>query len=214
MEKDDTKNKNKSLSDLRSEIDDLEKQITESKRKERIILEEGKDLNTIYEWKAPERSFDPKDRKWYIVVSGVALVFILAAILLQTYLLVVAILAILTVLFAMNTVVPPVFDYEITNKGIRMGEKMYIWKQIPSFWITERGKDVFLNFEVSGKGNERLMILVGDGNINIITTELIRYIDYLTPEEVKRDILMNFTEGRHKRIEDIYSISEKQKKSV
>jgi hypothetical protein len=192
-----------SLSKLREEIDTLEIQLTENKRKELILAEERSQLKSIYKWKAPERPFNPKSKNWYIGAFSIAIVAIILAILTETYLLVVAIIAVLVVVYAMNTVPPEIFEYEITNKGVKIANQMHLWRQIPRFWIADRGGDIFINFEALAN-EPRIIILAGEGNINIIAKELVKYIDYLSPAEVSSDFLMRLVEGKHKNISDFY----------
>ncbi|HEX9804567.1 MAG TPA: hypothetical protein VGA67_02710 [Candidatus Dojkabacteria bacterium] len=192
------------LSDLRKEIDNLEQEITERKRKELIMTQERFKLETYYSWKAPERPFNPKDKRWYINAFGISLIITILAVLTGTYLLIIAVIAVLVLYYIMSTVPPQIFTYTITNKGVRFGNKMYLWRQIPSFWITERGSDVFINF---GNGDNpefgRLTILSGEGDINIIAKELVRYIDYLSPQEIGSNIITNITDGRPKEINEL-----------
>lgn len=197
-------NKLESLSKLRGEIDQLEQNINEAKRKELILSEERADMKILYKWIAPERPFNPKSKNWYITVFGFSIVVIILSVLTQTYLLILAVLAVLVVIYAQNTVVPPTFEMQITNKGVRVSDKLYLWRKIPQFWITQRGEDLFINFAVEGENIPRLTILSGDGDVNIITKELVRFIDYLSPDEVGGDFLFRLVEGRPKHINEFF----------
>ncbi len=193
-----------SLSKLRGEIDQMEKEINNAKRQELILSEERSEMKLLYKWNAPERPFNPKGRNWYISVFGISIVIIILAILTQTYLLILAVLAVLLVIYAQNTVVPPTFEIQISNKGVKVGNELYLWRKIPQFWITQRGEDMFINFTVAGENSPRLTILSGDGDINIIAKELVRFIDYLSPDEVGGDLLFRMVEGNPKNINDFF----------
>lgn len=204
MDKNLKNTKEESLSSLRKEIDSLEKEISDAKRKEFQLQAERNPVEDLYRWSAPERPYKPKDFRWYVTVGAISAVGIVVSILTGYELLVIAIIAILAILYAQNTIPPMMFTYEITNKGIRLGKKLYIWKQVPKFWITQRGEEIFLNFETIDTEASRLIILVGDGDIRIIARELIRFIDYLSPKEAKHDLFQTFTEGSHKSIGDFF----------
>lgn len=203
---DDKKNlpeETKKLSDLRDEINKLEDKLTEARRNQYRISEERSPTKSLYKWKAPERSFRPKSRNWYIWVGTFSIIAIVLSVLTGAFLLVVAIIAVLAVIYAMDTIPPKVFEFEILNKGLRAGEKLYAWRQIPKFWINERGLDIYINFELLGENQPRLTLLSGDGDINIIAKELVQYIDYLEPTEVKSDIFQQLVEGQHKKLGDL-----------
>lgn len=194
-----------SLSQLRNEIEQLEKNINEARRKELIIAEERSPLKSIYKWQAPERPFEPKPREWYIKYGFAALVIIILAVLTDTYLLIFAVVGLFALSYAMNTIPPQVMTHEITNKGLRVSGKLFIWKQIPTFWITERGNSTFINLEVDGSSEKKIILLVGGGNINIIAKELVKYIDYLNPSEAPQDLILSIASGKHKSIGDFYN---------
>jgi hypothetical protein len=208
-QKDESVTKVKSLADLRKEIDSLEKEITDRKRKELILAETRSKTKELYTWKAPERPFDPKNRNWFIWVAVVAIITIIIAILTDTLLLVVAVIAVVAVLYIQNTIPPMIFSYTLTNKGLRINDKMYIWSQMPAFWITQRGTNTFIHFRLVNQDQSRLTLLVGDGDINIIAKELVRFIDYLSPKEASTDFILGLTEGRYREIGDFFA-KEKQ----
>jgi len=201
-EKEKTLVKFTSLSKLREEIDELEKQINDKKRQQLILAEERAEIRDLYSWRAPERPFSNRSTRWYIVVGTISIITIILAILTYTLLLVVAVIATLTLLYAMSTVPPVIFEYTITNKGLKINKRLFLWSQIPKFWITERGKDIFINFELFDQNQKNLTILEGEGDIRIIAKELVKYIDYLSPREVANDIIMTLTGWRHRSISD------------
>lgn len=209
-QKEETSIKETSLKELREEIDTLEEKLSKAKRDQLIISQERSPTKEIYSWTAPERIQQAKDKNWLAKVIGISVVSVVLAVLTNTLLLVVAVIAVVAVLYAESVIPAKIFNYTILNKGLKAGSKVYAWKQIPEFWITKRGKNIILSFNVHLDNEQRLSILVGDGNINIIAKELIQYIDYLDPSEVKRDIFIGMVEGQHIKLGEVIEEDMKQ----
>jgi hypothetical protein len=205
--KDKEKNTDKSLAQLREEISKIEANIDEKKREQKRKAEQREDMEVLYTWEAPERPFKTKSRIWYINVFGIATAVIILSVLTQTWLLIIATISVVVMLYALNTVPPQTFSYEISNKGLRIGKKMYLWNQIPEFWITKRSEDLFLNLNLRND-NKRIVVLIGDGDPEIIAKEMVRYVDYLSPEEVPTDIVQQLVEGAHQEIGEFYDKKE------
>ena len=88
------------------------------------------------------------------------------------------------------------------------------------FWVTKRGKDHLINLEYKEKPTDlyfqRMIMLVGGGDLKTIVNFLVRHIDYMATNQ--RSIFSNFLEGSYiplldiVKIEDITEAEEDRKK--
>jgi hypothetical protein len=186
---------------LKNELHKLDETIEESKRLQQIVSEEGKPIYTVYSWKAPERIFEPKSKNWYVSLGTVAMVIIVISALTANFGLIFAIIALILFIYALNTIPPKMVTYEITNKGMKVHNSLFTWRNILGFWVLERGKHVIINMEVHTRFNslnyERVMLLKGEGDINKIVTYLVQHLDYLSSREVPTNIIARYTQGAY-----------------
>lgn len=182
---------NKSVKALREEMESLDSQILRTKEIRKAIEEERKPIYSVYKWESPERVFEPKDKKWYLIVSSVSMFVIVFSLLTENYGLVVAIVALIVLLYALNSVPPQKTINEITNKGVSLNSVLYTWKKITKFWISSRGKNKFLNTEVLGKNDEedQVIIYLGDADTKKIVDLLTQYVDYIPESEINNNFL-------------------------
>jgi hypothetical protein len=183
-----------------AEIESLDKTIGQEKEIQKILLEETMPLETIYKWDAPERVFEKRDRRWYVIVASVAMGAIVLSALTNNFVLIFAIIALVLVLYTLNTIPPHIINHEITNKGVHSFDNLYTWKNIQSFWVVKRGKEFVINLEVklnSETSHRRMIILVGSGDLQKIVAYLVRHIDYLSPNEVGINPFNRFIEGEY-----------------
>ena len=188
----------------------LDQQIEANKLEREIMLEESGPLKTLYSWKAPERLFSAKSRVWYVIVATVAMLLIVYSALTSNIVLIFLIVALVLVVFAMYSIKPQETTYRITSKGINAFEALYIWRNILDFWITKRGKDYLLNLDYKEKPTDlyyqRMIILIGDGDLKSIVNLLVRHLDYMASGQ--RSIIANFIEGKYIPLLDIVKIED------
>lgn len=186
--------------EIRSEIAQLDAQIASSKQYQAKIQQEREPLHTIYKWSAPERVFEIKDRRWYVTVAAISMIIIVYSALTGNYLLIFTVIALILLVYAINSIPPKDVTHEITNKGVHIFESLILWSQIDAFWLTKRGDNLMLHLEVLDKGSSfvrRVIILVGNGNAKKIITYLVQHIDYLSPEEIGLNIVSKYLEGTY-----------------
>lgn len=187
--------------------DVLDKEIKLQKQIEKIIEKERKELETIYEWDAPERVFSAKNKGWFSSIGIVALAFIALSAATNNFVLIFAIISLVLVLYTLYTIPPNNIKHQITNKGLYSTNHLYLWKNILTFWITERGGDKLMHLEYKGRASDtyyrRMVILIGKGNLKTIVAYLVQYVDYLGPSEIDQGILTRWAEGKYVPIIDI-----------
>ncbi len=183
--------KDRSIKSAREELDALDTQILKAKALREALEEERKPIFSVYKWVSPERVFEPKDKKWYLIVSSISMFIIVLSLLTENYGLVVAIVALIVLLYALNSVPAQNVNHEITNKGISLNSVLYTWKKISKFWISTRGEHTYLNTIIEEKENqeEQLITYLGNADVKKIVSYLSQYVDYITETETNNNFI-------------------------
>jgi len=194
--------KNETLTEAqREEMLRLDAEIERAKRYREILQEETKAIETVYQWKAPERLFSPKSREWYVTISGIAVVAIALSALTDNFGLVIAIIAVVFLIYTLNTTPPRIVTHEITNKGLKIDGALYLWRMIEAFWVVRRDEQMIMHFDVRDSERDpvsrRMILLEGEGDINYIVSYLVQHIDYLTSREASTGFLTRLIIGRY-----------------
>ncbi len=191
----------------KEELDVLDREIALQKKIAKRLEDAQKPVTTVYTWEAPERDYNPKNKRWYLIMGIVALFFIALAALTQNYLLVFTIVALVVVIYTINTIPPHDTTHQLTNKGLYSFNTIFLWKNMISFWVTQRGRKYFLHIEYKGKASDvsykTMVILVGKGNIEKIVTYMVGFVDYLGPDEVSYGALSEYSHGKYVPLLDI-----------
>ena len=136
-----------------------------------------KDLVT---WTAPARPFKRRDRQFFVTLIGMAGVAGLVLFLIEGFLPVLLIVSLVFLFYVMATVEPQNIEYRITNKGIRIDNRLTDWNMMGRFWFTKRLDSELLVIETRVLPNRLELV------INIDIKEKIKkvLVDYLIHEEV------------------------------
>ncbi len=189
------------------EIDKLKSQITELENKigKQEKLEEDITPVEIYTtWSSPSRIFVARDRKWFLKNAAVALVAILVLAFLGDIVIIVVLIALLTLVYVLSTVPPELAKHEISNKGIKSFDKIYYWKNLKEFWITNKQGFSVLNVNTSLKFPGKLIMLISPSDEKNITEILLKKIPYMElPENKEQDWLSKRSDGIYKHKEEI-----------
>ena len=126
-------------------------------------------------WKAPSRLFKKRNREFYSTVA--ALVILLSVILLfaKEFLLIAVILSLGFVSYALASVEPDTVTHTFTNKGIRTGERLYLWSTISRYWWEDKWSQKVLNLENPGQFPGKLILILGKGDKKKIDSILTKY---------------------------------------
>lgn len=200
------------VSELREQIDQLEEKIRQAETAASQKLEEAAPIRSIYKWKAPERIFNPKGRPWYVTVGFITVVVVAYAALTGNYMLILALIMLLMLLYALNTFPPNVVEHEITNKGLNSFGQLYTWNKFINFWVSRRENHYLLNFTLAQGNVSKLIILVGKGEPDIIVQALVKHIDYLNPGGTKQNFVTKYLEGDHIPLTKFYDVFKESEK--
>ncbi|MFW5702675.1 MAG: hypothetical protein ACOCXP_01780 [Candidatus Dojkabacteria bacterium] len=191
------------VADLKGQLEELQAKLQTAEEQQRIKQEEAAPLRVILEWEAPERIFENRSKVWYLLVTLGFIVAIAFAAVTQEILLIIALIALMFLVYLNSTIEPKLVNHEITNKGIKSGEDIWLWSDIKGVWIGKRGKHDVLNVDLADgvkRSNNRLMLLLGVANPEEIVRELIKHITYLNRNQVDQDFIAVFTHGDYQPI--------------
>ena len=197
---------------LREEIDRLEAKIRDAEMAANAKLEEAAPLRTVMKWKAPERLYTQKGRRWYVTVAFITIIIIAYSALTGNYLLILALITLLILLYAMNAFPPRMIEHEITNKGLKTFDRIYTWNKIEGFWVSRREGQYVLNIDLLEESIGRMILLIDPKLSSEIVGEFVRRVDYINPGGTNQDFLSKLTEGKHMPLTeflDVYGESEK-----
>lgn len=192
---------------IKEENEILDKEIEMQKKLKKIIEDELKDLETVYEWEAPERVFNPRSKRWFLGIGLLSLFLIVFSALTNNFILIFAIISLVLVLYTLYSIPPQKTKHRITNKGLFTFNTLYLWKNFLTFWVTFREGEYLLHFEYKGRATDdfyrRMVILLGKGDLKLITAYLVQYIDYLGEDEIEKGFLNNLAQGKYVSLLDI-----------
>jgi hypothetical protein len=161
-------------------------------------------LNTLYSWEAPERQWQRKTREWYVIYSTIFVFLIGIATILQEVILIFAIIAFVFLWFTQAAVSPEIVTHKITSIGIKTYGKIFRWKQIKHYWISEKGRVKFLNLEIvddeftkNDERTQRLSLLINPEDEESIFYTLLQYVDYGDKSEVGYNFITERLNGKY-----------------
>jgi hypothetical protein len=191
----------KKYDEIKRKIQNLQAQLESVEEEEEVRRLEKQPLTTLMEWEAPDRIRNQRGRGYYVTISLVFMLAIAFATITEEILLVVALIALLALIYISSSLKPGLVRHEITNKGIKTGSDIWAWNEIRGFWISKRGGfDVLfvdLNKQVA---QDRLMLILSTKDPKEIVKVLIKHTTYLNRSQIKEDIVNVFTLGTYQPI--------------
>src|SRR4030043_1750648 len=92
----------------------------------------------LYSWSAPIRPFKKRDRDYYTTIASIAFLIIVILFFLKELLLIAVVIAFAFVSYVLAAIPPENIEHQLTNRGVRTGEKLYRWGDMQRYWINEK----------------------------------------------------------------------------
>jgi len=144
----------------------------------------------IFSWAAPEYIQHQKTARWYMIASGIALVFMIGAIFTSNWTMAIAILVFAGVYeFTQRFHPPKIVDVHISELGIHVGHMFYPFSSMQAFWIMIKPGLKTLNIRVHRQFYSDVIIQLMDQDAAKIRSYLVGQI----PE----------WEGKDERLQDL-----------
>ncbi len=99
-------------------------------------------------WTAAARPFKKRNRTFYITLIAIAGIVGLILFLVEGFMPVVLIIALIFLFYVLSTVEPENIEYKITNRGLKVAEKRTDWDRCLRFWFTKRFDNELLVVEI------------------------------------------------------------------
>lgn len=114
------------------------------------ITEKLQDVNEekiLFEWDAPERSFQRKDRDFWITAIAILVLVSIILFFVNEFPLILSLIAVMFLYYALSTVPPGIIHNKLTNRGIYFGELRYEWGLLNRFWFKKSLSSQVIAFE-------------------------------------------------------------------
>lgn len=122
----------------------------------------------LYSWKAKEFGSNRQSTGWYI---GAVIIFLLAigyTIYIHQWIALGVVIMVGVLIFLAQRMSPRVFDHKITSIGVVIGEKLYPYSDLRSFWIIADTDNSTLNLISSKKLSLLLTLQLGTADVEKI----------------------------------------------
>ncbi|MFA5750020.1 MAG: hypothetical protein WC895_02255 [Candidatus Shapirobacteria bacterium] len=123
----------------------MNEEITEKVKKE--LLQDWNEEKVKFEWEAPERAFQKRDRDFWITAIAILILVSVVLFFIKEFFLIIALVSILFLYYVLSTVSPGLIKYKITNRGVYFGEKKYEWNLLTRFWFNKNLSNEMIHFE-------------------------------------------------------------------
>ena len=140
----------------------------------------------LYTWRAPARAFKKRTREYWVSIFAIAAVTSFILYIIESIISVVLVIAIVFLYYILSTVEPEVIEYQITDKGVRIGDDLTEMSQFSSFWFGTRfGVEVLIlqTYVIPG----RLELAVNEKDKKDIQKALSKYLPEEEPEKTNMD---------------------------
>ena len=121
----------------------------EGKNKEATPVTIKKEIEKeLLSWTAPARPFKRRNKHFYITLIAIASLVGLILFLVEGFMPVILIVSLIFLFYVLNTVEPGNIEYKITNKGVKVGDKLREWELFTRYWFTKRFDSELLVIEM------------------------------------------------------------------
>ena len=118
-------------------------------------IENKKDKNDLdwndekirFEWVAPERAYQKKDKDFWVTVISILVLVSVILFFVKEFFLIISLISALFLYYVLSTVPPQDIKYKITNRGIYFGENRYEWDLFIRFWFKTSLSNEMIHFE-------------------------------------------------------------------
>jgi len=151
-----------------------------------VITSKIVQLKNLYTWESPMRIPIQFDKKSFIIVVALALVFILYLTILGKYFLMIAVIAILFVIYVASVTPTTNVKHSITTRGIFSIDKLYEWYTLNEFWFSRKRDTVFMIVKTKLRFPTSLIILINEDQID----DLFKLLMYRLPYRINTRFLL------------------------
>jgi hypothetical protein len=148
----------------------------------------------LFSWQALEYIHYEKSSLWYLTILvsavlaiGITIYFAIHSRNWGNWILIPVIIMLVVVLFQYSKRKPNVRNYSLSENGIKIDNKVYLFKQLKSFWFIESSEETSLNFQPLKRLSLIITIPLADVKIDDLRLILGQYL----PEEKREEDLID-----------------------
>ncbi len=146
------------------------------------MADEREQPEILYSWDAKEYIQPERNTVWYWWAAVIALIVIVYAVAIRQWTLIVVMVVAGVAIYLVNRTEPRTFTHTLLDAGIMVGDKLYLYTSLKSFWFTRGAGNQELKVLQAGKLKPLLSLQVGGADVEKIRSVLVRFI----PEEEGR----------------------------
>ncbi len=155
------------------------------------IPRDTQDSSSILSWTAQEKRSGTNDRKWFLVVGGLALLLAGFGIFAKSYFFTVLVAISFVVLVLYRQKEPQKIHYSIDKEGVRADKFFYSFSTLKSFWIFDRPHYKELSLETTKFLLPYLRLPLGDISGEEVKKVLRSFVEEKEHKEFLTDHLVN-----------------------
>jgi len=111
-------------------------------------------------WSSPSRLFKKRDKEYFTNIAAIVFLLIVILVFAREFMLIVAVISVVFLIYVLSTVPPENVDHKITNLGIESAGHYYRWEDLAEFWFEEQwGQAMLLIRPLIGP---RIIVLLGN----------------------------------------------------
>lgn len=100
-------------------------------------------IKTLLSWHSPARPWKKRGKQFYILAFSIAAILAFILFLFSEYMLMVTTFALTFVALVLASTSPGNVFHRVSNQGVTIGEKMFLWKELYDFYFKKQfGEDV------------------------------------------------------------------------
>jgi hypothetical protein len=145
-----------------------------------------KEPEVYLSWSSPSRLFKKRDTEFYKTIGAIVFLLTIILVFASEFVLVLAMLSIVFLVYVLSTVPPENVDHKITNLGMESAGHYYRWEELIEFWFEEQwGQGLLV---LKPQLGPRIVILLGGEKKEKVRELLAKHIPFReVPEKTWMD---------------------------
>jgi hypothetical protein len=131
----------------------------------------------LFNWEAPARPFKTRGREYWVSIISIAAVLGFIFFIIEGIMPVILIISLVFLFYVLSTVKPEDINYKLTNKGVKIEEKLTRWRNINRFWFGKRFDSSLLVLEIFTLPG-RLELVINENDRKTIEEKLSEYVEH------------------------------------
>ena len=138
--------------------------------------ETEKEPEVYLSWSSPSRLFKRRDAEFYKTIGAIIFLLTIILVFASEFVLVLAMLSIVFLVYVLSTVPPENVNHRITNLGIESAGHYYRWEELSEFWFDNQwGQALLMLKPLFGT---RTVILLGEEKKDKVRELLAKHIPF------------------------------------